>query len=382
MTTSLERALADTLEEVERAAPEPPLDLVAMVREGMRQRHRRRLVAVSAAVAVAVVTVVAVAILPSARPQGGVANTPSPSPITVVSGGCAVHELAVPASFPRQPRLVTAVDVDPSGRYVVGSVADSTQSWAVLWVDGRPQVLGKDGSSVAVAVNAAGVVVGHSGVGGWVYRNGHISRLPILPGTSSTSPTAINSRGDIVGSSGARGVIWPADQPGQVHPITATDGTVSGVSDSGLIVGIDDGDHARLWNRDGTVYPLPPGFAYRPSMIAGPWVLGVADALGSDAGPVAVRYVLWNVTTGVIDQLAADSPTAGFAANALSESGALAGNFVDAGHRSQPAIFRNGEIILLPLPEGHSTTVVSGAITADGRTIVGTAGAQALLWQC
>jgi uncharacterized membrane protein len=387
MTTSLERVLAKTLDVVERAAPGPPPNLVELVNAGLRQRRRRHLVAASAATAVALVTVAVVAILASTSPQGGVAIaptgvaiSPAPYPSNVVTGACTVRELPLPSSFRGQAQLVEANDVDPTGRYVAGFVSDGLASWAVLWVDGQPRVLGKD-AGFAVAVNSAGVVVGQGGNSSWVYRGGQINPLPQLPGTNVAEPVAINSRGDIVGDSDIGGVIWPGDQPGQVQPVGAVK-TIGGVSDDGLMVGVDSTNEAQLWNPDGTVHPLPPGFGYRPQMVAGPWVLGEADAVGSNVGPVGVRYALWNVTTGAIVRLAVDTTTTGFQANALSESGAVVGYFVGADHRSRPAIFRAGKVILLPLPEGHSDDVEVRAISADGRTIVGTARTQAPIWHC
>jgi hypothetical protein len=346
----------------------------------MNRLHRS--IVITLVVAVVAAGGVVVTILWSTSTQGGVATAPAPAGPVVITDGCTVRALPLPASLPGPPQLVAAGAIDPTGRYIAGYA----NGWAVLWVDGKPRVLDKAPGSVAVAVNSSGVVVGWaSGVQGWVYRGGRVNPLPKLPGPGAAGPTAINSRGDIVGSSGAQGVIWPADQPGQVRPIGDGYAKLAGISDDGLIVGTLHSDNAgHLWNRDGTVHPLPAGFPYHPHLVAGPWVLGRADAL---TGPVGYRNALWNVKTGAIISLAVNTTTVGFLANALGESGAVVGYFVDVvpgalSQRGRPAILRDGTVIILPPPQDHPDDAEAGSISADGHTIVGTNNTQALLWHC
>ncbi len=387
MSTPVERVLTRTLHGARQAAPEPSPGLVEAVHEGLRGR-RRRVAAARATVAGIVVLAVAVTILrPAAPARRPVATAPTPAtttpaPVftTIVTGSCTLRDLPLPSSFPGQPQLMGASDIDPTGRYVAGTAAVGTVSWALLWVNGKPRVVDKSKGTSATAVNTGGVVVGwHSG-GGWVYRDGRLSPLLRLPHTraGSADAVAINTRGDIVGISGGHPVIWPGDQPGQTRTLDDGPGQVDGISDTGLMVGRlfeAYGGEPRLWNRDGTVHPQPPGF--QALMVAGTWVLGQVDPGTTGAG-----LVLWSLTTGAITPLTVDpTVTLGFPPFALSESGAVLIN-VTIDHNDQPAILRNGKIILLPLPKDHPDYVEAHDISADGRTIVGTAGTKAVIWHC
>ncbi len=303
--------------------------------------------------------VVAATILWWASPQAGVATapttaatlptraatTPAPAAPVVITDGCTVRGLPAPSSFPGQPQSMAAVDIDPTGRDIIGSVND----WTVLWVDGKPKILNKGTGSEAIAVNSSGVVVGwNRRVGGWVYRDGRITAPPKLPGQGQAAPEAINSRGDIVGSSGTHGVIWPADQPDHVRPIGVGCRSMDGVSDNGLIVGLLASDNERhLLNRDGTIQPLPAEFPYHPQMIAGPWVLGRADVPDLTTSAVGYR---WNVNTGAIVPLTVNTTTAGFLANALGESGEMVGYSPTRITATDPQSFATAKSSSCPCP--------------------------------
>jgi hypothetical protein len=388
MTTPLEGVLRHTLEAAAQAAPEPPPGFFEDVDGLLKRRRRRRLAAAGVAITVAVVTVAVVAAVRAAPPQGNPGPAPataSASPVTVVTGGCTVRELPLPPDW-SGPRAWAGY-VDPSGRHVAGYVARQVGS-VLLWTDGKLRVLDVPppvdiGEAYPAGVDAAGTVVGVTeGVAGWVYRDGQVSQLPALPGESApgaTYPTAINSRGDIVGASAGRAVIWPADQPGQVRQVNDGPSEITGISDEGLMIGNVNGE-SRVWNRDGTVHAQPPGF--RARRIAGTWVLGEIET-EVVVGPVGFHYALWNLTTGVTTPLPVDSTgETGYLETALSESGAVLITFVTK-QGSQPAVLRDGEIILLPPPEDQRVDEIEArAISGDGRTIVGTAGDRALLWRC
>jgi hypothetical protein len=272
----------------------------------------------------------------------------------------------VPGEEPR----VTAGAIDPTGRYVVGHTTAYLTAGALLWVDGELQAMGTPYDAYATGVNAAGTVVGSTANGGWVYRDGKVSRLPTLPGSDIATPTAINFAGDIAGQSGPQAVIWPSDQPGQVRPVGGEDAAIIDLSDEGLMLGYDRGG-ARLWNRDGTLHTQPPGFKAR--LIAGVWVLG---EVGSGVGDV--RYALWNLTTGALTRLVVDGAgPSGYVPVDLSDSGAVLIG-VTSGHGSGYAVVRDGKAILLP----GDSDLTAGSMSGDGRTIVGTDGARALLWRC
>lgn len=401
MTTPLEREPAHNLDAAVRAAPEPLPNVVEDEAWLFQRRRRRHWAAASAVTALVVVAVGVVAIIraPSPRedtdpaPVAALPVTDAPLPATVVTDGCTVHVLPLP---PRSGPSVDAESVDPTGRYVTGSVEGHVGS-VLLWIDGKPQLLDipapAKGREYPVGVNAAGVVVGYSDrMGGWVYRHGQVSWLPALPGKhlpGPTWPSAINNRGDVVGISGGRAVIWPADQPGRVRQVGYdVPGEITGISDDGLMVGKLD-QQTRLWNRDGTIHFPPLGFR-NPHLIAGAWVLGElgvgpATALTDSGFP----YALWNLKTGATIALAVDATAAtSFYPEGLSETGAvLVGLRIARGSRIydqanvRPAILRDGKVILLPLPESPADTVAL-AISGDGHTIVGNDQNRALLWHC
>jgi probable HAF family extracellular repeat protein len=160
--------------------------------------------------------------------------------------------------------------VDPSGR-VVGGQRDSgsrsvfgaifDQSGSATELRGPAGELGP-----ANGVNARGQIVGAAG---YVWRDGTVTSLPGLPGSSGSVAQAINIRGQVVGASflpatsTSRAVLWQdgvAVDIGTVDAITTSRATA--INAAGQVVGTaDPGCHpcpsprAWLWNA-GRIAPL------------------------------------------------------------------------------------------------------------------------------
>jgi probable HAF family extracellular repeat protein len=131
----------------------------------------------------------------------------------------------------------------------VGEAATaSNATHAFSWSAGRIYDLGTLGGdfSTALAINDQGVIVGSSlpsggaTLHGFVWTSGHMTELPMLPGSDqlgSTEPNDINERGQIVGTSRGKAVIW---QSGKVQALAALGNGVSiaqGINESGQVVG-------------------------------------------------------------------------------------------------------------------------------------------------
>lgn len=109
---------------------------------------------------------------------------------------------------------------------IVGSSTTATGHWnAVLWQQGTLRDLGTLGGyqSHATGINNAGEVVGYASTkpkGGqtathaFVYQNGAMRDLGVLPGKVTSQAAAINNRGQIVG--------WSADKIGLEHAVLWT----------------------------------------------------------------------------------------------------------------------------------------------------------------
>jgi len=182
--------------------------------------------------------------------------------------GCAIERLPVPDETWRS----WANLIDPSGRYIVGNafVGEARTSVNLLWDRGRVSTIDVPAGPV-VAVNRRGVVVGNTTVEvegepfgvirPWRYRDGAVTRLPVLDPTHDTSVTAINSAGDAVGiardyDAGRQyAVRWPAARPRTVEVLRVPADFVSvvAITDNGTVVGDAGSIHQ------------PSGWARRPS---------------------------------------------------------------------------------------------------------------------
>ncbi|MEU1683532.1 hypothetical protein ABZ422_31150 [Micromonospora zamorensis] len=100
-----------------------------------------------------------------------------------------------------------------------------------------------------VDIDAGGVVIGNGSAPGtgigqpWIYRDGKLEQLSVLPSTGIVV-SAIDDAGDIVGHGSDIvdgeyvGLRWPAARQGTVEVLDApVDALPSGITDNGTIVG-------------------------------------------------------------------------------------------------------------------------------------------------
>ncbi|MFR9778683.1 hypothetical protein ACL02O_21880 [Micromonospora sp. MS34] len=382
-----EQELRDRLRAVD--VPASRIEIDALVRAGRRRTFRRRSfqgaggVALATAVLLAVPSIVTRAgAQPGAAPATGLPAEATASarptvtadgsrPAGGLTGRCPVVELPVPSGM----KDVTAVGVDPAGRYIIGYDVVGQDFRPVLWTDGKPQALPVPGTSVELsAVNADGVVVGvvQDARQEYVfrYRNGVYTRLRTPQGNWHVYPEpAINATGDVVinaepqGNSGGKDSIalfWKAGSTTAVKLPLPDGANVFGITDDGTIVGTmyrnGIGIAAYAWDRQGNGRKLkaPDGETAAGYAVRGGWATG-----GLWPSHSAAR---WNLRTGEVTQLAADGP--GEAVNA-------AGWVVVNG-----SVLRDGDAAELEVPDGQTslaravsdTGMVVGQARAGGRT--------------
>jgi hypothetical protein len=158
-----------------------------------RRRPRLLLAAVAGLVALAILAAVAVAaahrrpVATDAAPLRWASPAADDSPVPT---SCTAQRPAAPEGTP-DGWAVSAKKVDPTGRYVVGSIHEPLgfESKAVLWTDGVPRVLP---FSQVLDVNRFAAVLG----GAEVYRDGEVTDLA---GADDTTPIAISASGEILG---------------------------------------------------------------------------------------------------------------------------------------------------------------------------------------
>ena len=101
-----------------------------------------------------------------------------------------------------------ATNISADGRTITGVMGDAGRiGRATIWRDGQPQVIPVlGGDSQALAVNAAGTVVGHigqlTGYGAWMFRDSKVTMLDDLvpdSGWELTEASDISDRDEIVG---------------------------------------------------------------------------------------------------------------------------------------------------------------------------------------
>ncbi|GIG92922.1 hypothetical protein [Plantactinospora endophytica] len=332
----------------ETTVPPSRADIGEAVRQGRRAERRRRGAAATAAVlAVLGVVGATTAVLGrsgEARPEPA-RPTPvvSPGPVGTVTAEVETVPVTVtdrtleckisPLTLPAETLQVHVRGIDPTGRFVVGAAAimadrrpRSADGWYVLW-DRKTPTLFKVPNPArlgAAVVNAEGVVAGtgndNPGNGmvrefGWVYRNGQVQRLPMLPGYDAAHVAAITEQGDVVGHAyrlppegemrgggGAVPVRWRADGSGGPWPLSTPEngGSPVGVTRDGTVVGRHGFDKIRIWRPDGTTADLqmPPGIVRTAGWhVSGDWVAGYVAASDAQSPTPLMR---WNIHTGTM----------------------------------------------------------------------------------
>jgi len=144
-------------------------------------------------------------------PQRGAMNERGQIPGRVDDRWAAVWEDGVIRILPKTTgiRASQALDINEAGT-VVGSctLRPSSGVHPCLWRNGKVLDLGLiyGNGGKAHAINDRGQVIGNSRSGngryhGFVWENGKLTELPMLPGGKQSQALAINNRGQIIGNS-------------------------------------------------------------------------------------------------------------------------------------------------------------------------------------
>lgn len=227
-----------------------------------------------------------------------------------VLNACTISTL----QYPTDTYRADANAVDPTGRYVAGTalrVGEIDNQYLLLFWDGQ-QVTEVEVPvmTTPVDINSDGVVIGNGSAPGtgigqpWVYRDGKLEQLPVVPSTG-IFVSAINDAGDIVGygsdvvAGEYVGLRWPAARPGTVEVLDAPSNTQpSGITDNGTIVGSagpfgDWNGWVRRPNGRIDALTIPGGGSTTVTAAAGRWAIGMAWR--EDTGSTKVR---WNIRDG------------------------------------------------------------------------------------
>lgn len=254
----------------------PPLvDIDRAMSTGRRRRRQRRTRGAVAVLATIMAVAVGIPLLLRATPH---AANPATPPSRAVA--CTEAILPLPAGAPK----AVPGAIDDTGRYVVGELTDFgnftlPHPTGVLWHDGRiAATFTVSGHSQFIAdVSATGAVVGvvdfnYPDMQGWVYVDGHVSRLDGV----HTTANAINDAGVIVGDVDEHGVRWngqPVVWRSPTAPLTRLAlpgagwvGTAIDIAADGTIVGDGRAPGAKhnvglVWSPAGkvSVISAPPG---------------------------------------------------------------------------------------------------------------------------
>jgi hypothetical protein len=372
-------------------AVEPPagdIDINAVLVAGRRgQRRRRVLLAVSSAGLTALVLVATVGAagalrgIDRATPASSASAKATPPVIPSVSpsgtASCSIQQLPSPSGV-----LADMLVADPTGRFQAGQTEiGDNQGKPVLWMDGVPALLDApkalvDSSYGVNGINSHGdlaLVTGNSTPTAYRYHDGSFRKLPKLSGFSGVIPLGMSPNGDIVGWADSGGgspaaVMWPANQPGSVRKLSAPQGRGAmalAIDSDGVIGGsVGDGGGPFVWSANGRGHALKVPAGYHGGSVTaldGQWAVGWVG-VGAEGNVVAAR---WNLSSGK----ASVYPDRDEAA-AVNAQGDFVGGTGEPG--AEGYVLRGGRFELLPAPAGDPRTQPR-AISADGKTIVGTA---------
>jgi probable HAF family extracellular repeat protein len=232
----------------------------------------------------------------------------------------------------------------------------------------------------ANAINAQGQVVGESRGRAFMWTDGSLHDLGLLPGTNSCRAYAINDGGQVVGSCSGVGVhpafLWTAETGITALPIPSPS-EARGINNQGHIVG-KHGDpvHAFLY-RDGVVEDLGPGRA-----------LGINDqdqVVGYGDGADQYRRVarLWDEAGphDLDDEASGDGDSIAWAINA---AGLVAGSstrgWTPYGGPLHAVLWTPDGVSDLGTLGGSPGSDSSQALAISGDLIVGTTNSRAFIY--
>jgi len=293
-------------------------------------------------------------------------------------------------------------DLDPTGRFAVGTTTSNRGSTIVLWDSGEARAIAVDGQALAMGVNAQGTIVGFTsgsrtsgrGEKAWVQTD-TLVELAIPEGYSSARATAINDHGDVAGVATTRGgesvaVVWGVD--GQYAPKVldapgnaaangiAADGTVVGQADAGTSGrGSQGRGQPYAWAPDGTgrALTLPEGESFgQVQRVRGDWAAGIAFHFEREGGRGAEYVgVRWNLRSGEIstyESRSGSAPVVNGNGDVIEVSGGR-------GRSGAAVLHRDGQDYQLT-SEGRSGDPV--ALSDDATVILGNARGVGVMWLC
>ncbi len=276
-----------------------------------------------------------------------------------------------------------ALDVNDRGLVVGYVVRGDGSDQAAVWWRGRFRTLPDAGAtdSVATAVNDRGVVVGTADSSrALLWRRGHVTTLPGFDGNDARA-NDINNRGVVVGrsqdsSSNDIPVYW---RHGQVRQLPTPDGAggteVSGVSDSGYMVGADE-VFAYGWHR-GDLIDLNFLENFEFGLASKVNNKGVAVGQADDGSTYAVP-VVWRKGQPTVLRFPRNVAEAAWASD-INNRGVIVGS-LDMSEVSDRAVaWVKGR--LHRLPDGPGDQDAYATAVSDPGLIIGRVGDSAALWR-
>ena len=315
-------------------------------------------------------------------------------PGPAVTDACTAAALPLPGGVPDSD-AVEVLDMDPTGRYVVGAVVSRSPPYGqrpVLWDNGvarLPEVPGTTGR--LTAVNSHGWAVGESDEASAFLLMPGESDPVVLQGAAAT-PIDINESGQIVGGSYPDvEQVWTPGPDGEYsarsldHPLGRH---MLGITEDGTVIGWvaygPDPNAPYAWDADGTAQELSPpeGVSFQTFLdLNGDWSLVETRSAEGSAG-----LARWNVRTGESSIMDWFNLSGYLPHPVVSPVGvAFAG---EPGY-----LVVNGETFALPYPAGLPAGrwgAAPAAVSADGTVVAGTVvdltggerPSKPVLWRC